>query len=309
MSVRASIAKELHRQARRNFPRRNVVLKGVQDLYQADLVEMQPYASINRGYRYIMTMINCFTKFAFAVPLKNKSAESVVNALRPILTRHKMNNFQTDDGREWFNSKVKTLITKHHINHYSTYSDKKAQIVERFNRTLKMMMWRKFTEQGHYKWLPILDQLVHQYNNTVHRTTGFKPSTINKNNEIEVLLNIAKNSKHNLCTRSKFKVNDKVRISKYKKVFSKGYLPNWTNEIFTIHEIKQTRPPTFIIKDGNGHILKGAFYKEEISKTKQDEVFFVETVLKKRGDKLFVRWKGYDKTHDSWINKSDLVYK
>lgn len=163
MDVKRAIAEELHKPARKNYTRRKVTLKGIHDLYQADLVEMQPYAKLNKGYRYIMTMINCFTKFALAVPLKDKTGLEVVKALEPILAKHKMKNFQTDDGKEWFNKHVSKLINKYNINHYSTYSRLKASIVERFNRTLKSRMWKQFTAKGHmtgYLYCLILLRLI-----------------------------------------------------------------------------------------------------------------------------------------------------
>src|SRR5204863_31899 len=98
-----------------------------------------------------------------------------------------------------------------------------------------------------------------------------------------------------------------VRISKNKKVFKKGYLPNWTNETFKLYAIKPTRPVTYILQDSKGEILKGGFYAEEISKSKTGDVYFVEKVLQRKGSKLLVRWKGYDSSHDSWIDSKDLV--
>src|SRR5436190_5982665 len=162
-NLRYAIAKELHRPARRNFPRRYVELKGVQDLYQADLVEMIPFSKSNKGFKYILTMINCFTKFAIAVPLKSKTAIEIENVLKQILPHHPMKHFQTDQGTEWFNSKVKLLLNKFNINHYHTFSEKKASIIERFNRTLKGRMWRKFSDQGSYRWLHLLPKLIDEY--------------------------------------------------------------------------------------------------------------------------------------------------
>lgn len=142
MDIRRVIAQELHKPARRNYPRRRVTLKGINDLYQADLVEMQPYAKYNKGYRYILTMINCFTKFAFAIPLKGKTGVEVAKVLEPILLKHKMKHLQTDEGKEWFNKDVKALVNRFKINHYATFSHLKASIVERFNRTIKQKCGR-----------------------------------------------------------------------------------------------------------------------------------------------------------------------
>ncbi|RZF31937.1 hypothetical protein LSTR_LSTR011534 [Laodelphax striatellus] len=186
------IARELHRPGRRNFPTRMVTVKGLDDLYQADLVEMIPYARQNKGYRYIITIINCLSKFALAIPIKSKSADDVVKAMHPILAQYPMKHLQTDDGKEWFNSKFQQLVQQYGINHYSTFSDKKASIVERFNRTLKHLMWVKFTERGTYRWTDILTSLVKEYKCRVHRTIGMRPADVEKVHEKLLLSKLGK---------------------------------------------------------------------------------------------------------------------
>lgn len=304
--VRASIAKELHKQARKNYPRRNVELKGIHDLYQADLVDMTKFSNSNRGYKYILTIINCFTKFGIALPLKTKSGTEIVKTLIPVLQSHPMKHFQTDQGTEFFNSNVKSLLKSYNVNHYHTFSDKKASIVERFNRTLKSRMWKLFSEQGSYRWLSNLPKLVSMYNNTVHRTIGVKPINVTKYNERDVLYNIVKSRKKSVL-KQKFKVNDRVRISKNQSEFSKGYWPRWSNEIFTIWKVQFTRPVTYILKDYKGEIVEGGFYEQELSKTNFSDTYLIEKVVRRKKDKVLVRWLGFDKSHDSWISKSDLL--
>ena len=107
-------------------------------------------------------------------------------------------------------------------------------------------------------------------------------------------------------TKAKFKVGDRVRISKYKNVFTKGYMPNWTEEVFTVKQVKKTIPWTYVIEDLQGNVTDGTFYEAELQKTNQ-EVFRVEKVLKRKGDKLFVKWLGFPSTQNSWINKSDVL--
>lgn len=305
-SIRAAIAGELHKPSRKHFPTRHVELKGVHDLYQGDLVEMIPYASLNNGYKYIMTIINCFTKFAYAVPLKSKKAKDIAVALKPILQNNQMKHFQTDQGSEFFNAEVAHLLRNHNINHYYTYSDKKASIVERFNRTLKERMWRIFSEQGSFKWINILPDIVNNYNNSKHRTTGEKPINVDSKNAKDILSKIVKRRKKIKYTQF-FDVGDKVRISRRFKILSKGYWPRWSNEIFTVWRVQPTSPPTYILQDYKGEILKGGFYQQELSKTKYSDVYLIEKVIRRKGNKILVRWLGYDKSHDSWIDKSELV--
>ena len=309
MNIRETIAKELHAPARKNFPTRTVEVKGISDLYQADLVEMIPYAAINNNYKYILTVINCFSKYAYAIPLKNKRAPTIVEAIKPILDANSMRYLQTDQGTEFFNKEFKTLVKQYNIKHYSSYTEKKASIIERFNRSLKSLMYQKFTETGNYKWVNILPTLLHNYNTRKHRTINMKPIEVNSSNEQLVMKNIIKNRQHYNITEKKqrFKVGDKVRISKYKQVFDKGYLPSWTNEIFTVHSVEPTLPVTYTLKDYRSKLLKGKFYDKEIKKTTVGDVYLVEKIIRTKGNKVYVKWMGFDGTHNSWIDKSELV--
>lgn len=311
MDERKSIVEELHKPIRRNFPRRSTVVKGIHDLYQADLVEMKPYSRINKGFKYILTVIDCFTKVANAIPLKNKSGKSITEAMKGVLQTigKRIKNLQTDDGTEFFNKEFSDLMKKNKINHYSSYSEKKAAIIERFNRTLKTSMYKKFSERGTYVWYDILPTLIKDYNDKKHRTIGMKPNQVTKSNESTVLKRIKKSTKLLLDKKppNKFAIGDNVRISKYKQIFTKGYLPNWTNEVFTVHRVQPTIPETYLLKDNKGEILQGGFYGHELLKSKTGNVYLVEKILRKRGNQLLVRWLGFDKSEDTWIDKKDLL--
>jgi hypothetical protein len=311
MDFKSKIINELHKPARINFPRRNTVLKGLNDLYQADLVEIKPYSNINKGFKYILTVINCFSKKADAAPLKNKSGKAVTEAMETIIKRYKqpMKHLQTDDGKEFFNKNFKALMNKYDINHYSTYSDKKAAIIERFNRTIKGTMYKMFSNRGSHVWYDILPKLLKEYNDKYHRTIGMKPNQVNKRNEKNVLKRIIKQTTPKKEKRKprKFNVGEEVRISKYKGIFSKKYLPNWTNEVFTVYKVQPTLPETYILKDKKGQLLQGGFYGHELLKSTVGDVYLVEKVLKRKKDQVLVRWLGFNESEDSWIPKKDLL--
>jgi hypothetical protein len=114
-------------------------------------------------------------------------------------------------------------------------------------------------------------------------------------------------NKRVINTKPKYKVGDVVRISKYKHIFSKGYNPSWTGELFTIDQVQDTKPVTYILKDENGETIKGGFYEQEIQKTKHTDVYLVEKVIKRKGDKLFVKWLGYPPSHNSWLDIKDVI--
>lgn len=174
-----AVVEELHRSARRNFKRRRTIIKGYHDLFQADLAEFIPYAKVNKGYKYILIVIDCFSKFVWARPLKTKTGEEVTKAFNTILQGNTAavpavapRNLQTDHGKEFYNTHFAKLASKHNINHYSTYSVVKAAIVERVIRTLKHKLYKTFSLRGNYKWVDILQDTVTSYNNTKHHETG-----------------------------------------------------------------------------------------------------------------------------------------
>lgn len=167
--TKQEIVKEIHRDARKNFERRKYSMRGIYDTLQADLIEMQKFKRKNRGYRYILIVIDVFSKKAYAVALKNKSAKSASDAMEKILIQvgNRVRNLQTDDGTEFFNSSMKRLLVRYgNINHYSTYTVKKASIVERLIRTIKRKLYMHFSLHGTYQWYDILDVVIQNYNNT-----------------------------------------------------------------------------------------------------------------------------------------------
>ena len=148
-------------------------------------------------------------------------------------------------------------------------------------------------------YFDVLDDIVNKYNNTTHRTIKMKPNDVTSDSYAEYNEDFNKKD-------PKFKVGDHVRISKYKNIFAKGYTPNWSEEVFVVSKIKNTVPWTYVISDLNGEPILGSFYEKELEKTNQEK-FRLEKVLKIKGDKLFVKQKGYDNLFNSWINKKDLV--
>lgn len=167
--TKQQIVKEIHRYARKNFERRKYSMRGIADTFQADLIDMQQFKGSNRGYRYILIVIDVFSKKAYARPLKDKTAKSTTEAMEIIFNQigQRIRNLQTDDGKEFFNIQMRQLLARYDgINHYSTYSVKKASIVERLIRTIKRKIYMYFTLHGSNKWYDILEEFIHIYNNT-----------------------------------------------------------------------------------------------------------------------------------------------
>ena len=147
-------------------------------------------------------------------------------------------------------------------------------------------------------YFDVLDDIVDKYNNTVHRTIKMKPTDVTDDPYAEY--NEGFNKK---CP--KFKFGDHVRISKYKNIFGNGYTPNWSEEVLVVSKIKNTNSWTYVVSDLNGEEITGSFYEKELQKISQEK-FRIEKVLKRKGDKLYVKWNGYDNRFNSWIDKKDL---
>lgn len=308
---KADVVNEIHKPARKNFARRYVVLKGIDDLWQADLIDLQNLKQYNNGYKFILVIIDCFSKFCWTAPIKNKSKSEVSEAFENILntTQRTPLNLQTDMGKEFYNDRFRKIVNMNSINHYSTYSVKKASIVERLIQTLKNKLFKHFSISGCYKWSGYpLKKVVGTYNNTKHRVTKFAPVDVNRTNEHLVRMNIRKF--HHTCklkNKTKFKVGDIVRISKYKGCFEKGYTPNWSTELFVIRKINETLPVTYLIEDTHQQPVLGCFYEHELQNTKFPNTYLIEKVIKRKGNKLFVKWLGLPNTENSWINKEKIV--
>lgn len=306
-NVKEDVVNELHKPVRRNFKRRKVIIKGLNDLWQSDLIEMLPYSKLNNGHRYVLVVIDTFSKYVWCLPLKSKTVKNVSEAMQKIfyIAKTTPKNLHTDRGNEFFGGIFQNLMKKYNINHYSTFSNLKASIVERVNRTLKNKMWKQFSMQGSYKWLDILPKIVFDYNNTIHSTTGLKPIDVNRKNEKQLLKNVFKGIKIVDPRTPKFKIGDSVRISKYREFFSKGYTPNYSNEIFTINKVNMTNPTTYILEDEQKNEIQGGFYQEELQAVKHPDVYLVEKVLRRKGNKVYVKWLGMKSKN--WILKNALL--
>ena len=182
---------------------------------------------------------------------------------------------------------------------YSTYNKGKSVVAERFIKTLKNKIFKHMSAISKNVYFDVLDDIVNKYNNTVHRTIKMKPIDVTSDSYAEYNEDFNKKD-------PKFKVGDHVRISKYKNIFAKGYTQNWSEEVLVITKIRDTVPWTYSISDLNGEPIAGSFYEKELQKTSQEKLG-TEKVIKRKGDKLYVKWKRHDNSFNSWIDKKDFL--
>ena len=241
---------------------------------------MQLLSKFNKGFKFLFCIIDIFSKYAWAIPLKDKKGISIVNDFQKILKEsdRKPNKIWVDKGKEFCNNSFKKWLRDNDIEMYSTNNEGKSVIAERFVRTLKTKISKYMTAISKNVYIDKLDYIVKKYNNKYHTSIKMKPVDVKDNTYFDFKKEI--NNKD-----PKFKVGDHVRISNYKNSFAKGYMPNWVDEIFVIKKVKNTVPWTYVINDLNDEKIIGTFYEKELQSTNQQK-FRVEKVIKRKGDKL-----------------------
>ena len=321
-----NITYTLHKPVKVNISKstRPVVVYEIDEQWQADLVDMSKISRQNKGFKFLLVCIDVLSKYAWIRPLKSKHGINIRNALKNIFESDGRvpKILQTDKGSEFFNSLVTQLLRKHNVKLITTFSERKASVVERLNRTMKSIMFRYFTHNSTRVYINVLEDLTHKYNHSLHRMLKMKPVDVNKTNELQVWLNLYEkrlygNNNYNkkLVSRkrkTKLEVGDLVRLAIETLPFRKGYLPTWTEELFKIRAVLKTRPITFKVSDQSGEDIKGTFYESEIQKVLEPKVYRIERVIRKkksRDGKVFflVKWAGYPDKFNSFVSADDLV--
>ena len=297
------LAEGVHKHIIKNFEKRKVHAAFKDNIWGAHLADMQLLSRYNKGIRFLLCVIDIFSKYARVVPVKDKKGVSIATALQSILKQltRKPNKIWVDKGSEFYNVSFKKWLQDNDIVMYSTNNEGKSVVAERFIRKLKSKIYKYMTSISKTEYIDKLDEIVDEYNNKYHTTIKMKPIDVKDNTYINTDKEI--NNKD-----PKFKVGDHVRISKYKNIFAKGYAPNWSEEVFVIKKVKNTVPWTYVINDLNCEEITGTFYAKELQKTNQEE-FRIEKVIKRKGDKIYVKWKEYDSSFNTWIDKASLVQR
>ena len=256
------LADELHRPIIRKFNKRKAYSQFKYNIWGVDLADMQSLSRKNKGIKYLLCAIDLYIKYAFVIPLKDKKGISIVNAFNKIIkqSNRKPNKIWVHQGGEFYNNVFEKWLSDNDINMYSTYNESKSVVAERFIRTLKNKLYKHMTATGKNVYYDVLDDVVNKYNNTKHNTIKMKPIDVGDNNKRVYV------DEHNEKD-SRYKVGDRVRISKFKNIFAKEYTPNCSKEIFIFDKINDIVPYTYNLKDLNDEEIIGSFYDKELQNT------------------------------------------
>ena len=265
------LADELHKPVIKKFNKRKLYSRFKDNIWGVDLAGMQSLSRINKGIKYLLCAIDLYSKYVFVIPLNDEKGISIVNAFDKIIkqSNRKPNKIWVDQGGEFYNNVFKKWLPDNDIIMYSIYNEGKSVVAERFIRTLKNKVCKQMTTTGKNVYYDVLDDVVNKYNNTKHSTIKMKPIDVGDiNKRVYVDEHNEKDTKKSSSSeRSRFKVGDRVRISKFKNIFAKGYTPNSSKEIFIVDKINDAVPYTYNIKDLNDEEIIGSFYDRELQKS------------------------------------------
>ena len=278
-SRKTEIVKEIFSPVIKKFQRIQIQTHYKDECWSIDLIDRSSLSKYNKNYKFFFTIIDNHTKYAWAIPLKDKSGKSTTTAIKNLIEKEKRkpHKIWSDRGKEFYNTTFLHYLKEQNIQIYSTHSDLKAVFVERFNRTLLDLIKEPMYIEGKGSWLNHLDAALQKYNNRVHGTTKMTPFEATKLHSNNSLLP-SNNNNNNKVPRdsyrdsyrsfaqsfAKFQVGDFVRVPDKRNIHSKGYTTNWNRELFKIHSINKTNPVTYTLNDENGEIFQGKYYEQEL---------------------------------------------
>ena len=305
----------LHKPVRRKFKRRKTIANKIDSLWQMDLVFLLDLAKHNRGFKYLLTVIDVFSRYAFVRALKSKHGSGIIAAMKDIFNKEKRkpSKIHIDKGAEFMNHGfIEFLKTAGNIKLYASQSDQKASLAERFNRTLKTKMFRYFTHNNTKNYIDVLPDLVKSYNHRVHRSIGMAPADVNKKHESMLWEKMYRDQMRYAEPKYHFQLGDLVRIAKKPETFGKSYKPLWSEEIFTVKRRRPTVPVTYVLEDDAGEHIQGSFYRSELQKVKRKlEKSYPVDVLQKKQNKngtwFLVHYRGWPDKFDEWIRSEQLA--
>lgn len=308
----------LHKPVYRNFKRAKVITNGLSEQFDLDLADVSNRSTVNDGVKFLLVLVDNFSRFAMVKPLKSKKAKAVATAMETILLENpsrQPKNIRHDEGGEFVNRDFSALMKKFGINNYTTKSAVKANFAERFIRTLKSRLERLQTHTKTKRYIDNLKDVVDAYNNSYHSSIKMTPSSVNEENESvlwqQLYLDQPKQTQQRTNKHHKYRKGTTVRVSLRKKPFEKGYTKNWSDAVYKISErLYRGNKPIYQLEDLYGRPYKNKYYEQELQPVAVDEnkqIAEIKQTRVRKGQKQYlVRWLNYGPQYDAWVTQEVL---
>ena len=309
-----------NRQTRSRFKTQKVIVGGINELHQADLIDLQNYQKDNDGVRFLLLVIDTFTKKIWIKPLQNKKAQSVLVAFKKFYPRYSSfpNTLTTDKGSEFQNRLVRNFFETNDVNYYTSEGNTKAQFAERAIRSFKHILFQYLSLNQTDEYINVLNRLVQDYNNTIKSNTGLSPNQVNERNAKYVFVKNNQGDVPDIINKflkppkqkTILNIGDYVRIKRTVGPFAKRYNDTFSTELFKITNIIKSNPLRFKLKDLKDEPIRGIFYENELQKSTSNDDITIDKILKEKhhhGVKFsYVKWKYYPRKFNSFIPSSSL---
>lgn len=307
----------LHRRIVRRFKRNPIIADFHTDQAQADLIDIQKFAPSNHGMRYILTVIDVFSKMAFAAPLKSKKSGHVAHAFVDLFQVYRPTKLQTDEGKEFTNKEVQQVLKDNFITFFIAKNEViKCAVVERFQRTLMSKIQKFMTSKGTSSFIEHLDDFVRAYNDTYHRSIGMTPFQAANHESSYISRKLygfdsrRQRLKSSIRKNPRLGIGTHVRVPYRKHQFEKGYKQNFSDEIFTIdNSNRMTTYPFFSLKTYDGRDIPGKFYSQELATVRDNDHYRVRILREKgrgRSKQFLVEFENLSDP-PRWMKSSDLL--
>lgn len=309
-------AYSLHKKTIKNFEREKTFVPNIDDTWQIDLIDVSKLKNkkYKQNFNFILMVLDCFSRKAWAKPIKSKHASETADGILKIFreSKRKPKRIYSDEGKEFMGS-FKNLLQKEKIQQIFTKSIHKASMVERLNRTIKSKIYRAFTFRKNKIYIDILDDIIESYNNTYHRSIKTTPNSVNKKNEKNIFDLQYKNIfSLNKVIKIKFKLGSFVRKIIEKKLFFKGYTPNWSSDVYIISKILPKDPIRYEINtishNKKSYKVNKQFYENELQLVNHSEFpYDVYKIIDTQDDQILVKQINDSQENNKvWYNKKEF---
>ena len=272
-NIKTFINEIYSRGPKKNYDTNKTDVCHIDDTWSLDILDLKDYGpENNRGYRYVLVTIDNFSKYGWTIPLKNKNAQTIKDSFENILisSKRKPNLIETDRDKGFYNNIFEDFLNKNNIKLYSRNSSYVAVFAERFNRTIRDLLKKIVFEKSDANWIDVIYTITKQYNNRIHSSTKLTPIQASlKKNEGYVYKNLIDKRKK---VKPKFQINDLVRTSDLRKMFSKGDTTNWSYKLYKITEIFNDTLPSYHIENLSERYNESLLKKTELTLKENKDV-------------------------------------